>query len=111
NGIYLIRNGELQEIKPDKQPVGRHHQRRPYTNHSMQLQQGDCLYLFSDGIADQFGGPKGKKFKYAQLKRVLLENHTYAMPVQLHKLEEAFENWKGNLEQIDDVCVMGIRVE
>lgn len=110
NGLYLIRNGLLIEYKPDKQPVGRHYSRKAFTNHTIALEPGDCIYIFSDGIADQFGGPKGKKFKYSQLKELLLKNHALPMQEQERLLAETFVRWKGGLEQVDDVCVMGVRM-
>jgi serine phosphatase RsbU (regulator of sigma subunit) len=110
NGLYLIRNGQLTEYKPDKQPVGRHYSRRAFTNHQISLEPGDCIYIFSDGMADQFGGPKGKKFKYSQLKELLLKIHTLPVEEQERALADTFVQWKGGLEQVDDVCVMGIRI-
>jgi serine phosphatase RsbU (regulator of sigma subunit) len=76
----------------------------------VQIRKGDCIYLFSDGYADQFGGPNGKKFKYKSLQLLLLEIHNKPMEEQKVILETEFEKWKGMLEQIDDVCVIGIRV-
>ena len=76
----------------------------------IQLQKNDILYLFSDGYADQFGGDKGKKFKYKQLKEILLEVQNLTMTEQRSILEHRFNNWKGKLEQVDDVLVIGIRV-
>ncbi|MBK6524971.1 MAG: SpoIIE family protein phosphatase [Crocinitomicaceae bacterium] len=64
---------------------------------------------FTDGLADQFGGPKGKKFKYQQFKELLVKNHRQPMERQMDALSEAFENWKGELEQVDDVCIIGVR--
>lgn len=110
NPLCLVRNGELTEIKADKQPVGKYAHRLPFTNHALQLQKGDCLYLFSDGYADQFGGDKGKKFKQSQLRALLLSVSSLPMQEQKDILEETFETWRGSLEQVDDVCVMGVRV-
>lgn len=112
NPLWIVRNGakEVEEIKPDKQPIGKFEFRKPFTNHEKDLQKGDCIYLFSDGYADQFGGPKGKKFKYKTLKELLISLHEKPMDEQLQVLESTFENWKGELLQIDDVCVIGIRI-
>ncbi|TND08372.1 MAG: protein serine/threonine phosphatase [Bacteroidetes bacterium] len=111
NPLWLIRNGELQEFTADKQPVGLHRGTAvPFSLQQLALQKGDCLYLLTDGYADQFGGPKGKKFKYKMLKKTLLEIHRKPMNEQQALLDEIFENWKGNLEQVDDVLVIGIRI-
>ena len=74
------------------------------------MQKGDILYLFTDGYADQFGGPKGKKFKYKQFQELLLANAPKPMEEQGKLLDETIEAWKGSLEQVDDVLVIGIRV-
>ena len=76
----------------------------------MQLQKGDNLYIFTDGYADQFGGPKGKKYKYKTLQDLLISIHTEPMVIQKQKLNAVFEEWKGRLEQVDDVCVIGIKI-
>ena len=76
----------------------------------VKVDEGDCLYLFSDGYADQFGGPKGKKFMLTNLQRLLLENLNNPMDVQKENLTNAFLDWKADAEQIDDVLVIGIRI-
>ncbi len=98
------------EIKPDKQPVGKHLLQKPFTNHHLTLEPGDEIILFSDGYADQFGGPKGKKFKYRNFK--LLLNKIARLPIQKQQeiIQSTFFEWKQNYEQIDDVCVMGIKI-
>lgn len=68
------------------------------------------VYTLTDGFPDQFGGPKGKKFKYKQLEELLISLSHEALEIQRQKLDDVFENWKGNMEQIDDVCVIGIRI-
>ncbi len=103
NGNYLY------EIKATKQPIGFNENPKQFLNHKLRLEKGDTLYLFTDGFADQFGGPKGKKFKYKQLGEVLLNSTNKTMPEQKRDLENSFANWKGNLEQVDDVSVLGIR--
>ncbi len=111
NPIWIIRKQELLVLAADKMPVGKYDRDTvPFSQHSMTLETGDMIYTFTDGFADQFGGPKGKKFKYRALQELLLS--ISEMPVQLQKqsLTEAFENWKGELEQVDDVCIIGIRV-
>jgi serine phosphatase RsbU (regulator of sigma subunit) len=115
NPLWLIRNGELTEYKGDKRPIGYFRgQGLPFTSHTIQLQKGDALYIFSDGYADQFGGPEshrgGKKLKYTQLKEYLLSVQNLPMAEQEKFLINKFNAWKGNLEQVDDVCVIGIRV-
>jgi len=110
NGLYFIRNGELLQIKPDKQPIGKYDDSKPFTKHEMDLEKGDVIYTFSDGYADQFGGPKGKKFMYRPFRELLLSIHTKPMSEQHDLLMNAFEEWRGKMEQIDDVCVIGVRI-
>ncbi len=110
NPLWIIRNGEVLETKADKQPIGKFDNPQPYTTHTFELQKGDAFYIFSDGYADQFGGEKGKKFKAANMKRLLLSVQDKNMEEQQHLIDAAFEDWKGNLEQLDDVCVIGVRV-
>jgi serine phosphatase RsbU (regulator of sigma subunit)/hemin uptake protein HemP len=98
------------EIKPDKQPIGYTDNPLPFTNHSVQLKKGDLIYIFTDGYADQFGGQKGKKFKSRSLKKLLLSIQHLSLNEQKKKLEENFEKWKGDLEQVDDVCIIGVRI-
>jgi len=109
NPMYLIRNNEIKEIKPDKMPVGFHYNIQSFNNNYIELYPGDKVYIFSDGFADQFGGPKGKKFKYAQLKEILLNIYTKPMSEQKTILESTFDNWIGDLEQIDDILVIGVQ--
>jgi PAS domain S-box-containing protein len=116
--LYLIRNGQLTIIKGDKQPIGRHSEEaRPFTAHRIRLEPGDQFYLFSDGIADQFGGPKGKKFKYKRLQEVLLQHAHLPMKAQGNALEKAMHEWMnttlpggGKPEQTDDMLLLGFRV-
>jgi serine phosphatase RsbU (regulator of sigma subunit) len=111
NPLLMIKNGEMIEIKGDKQPIGYYPDAKPFTNHVLQLRDTQYLYVFSDGYPDQFGGPDGKKFKMKQLKDVLFEIHLLPMEEQKEKLKKIFLDWKGNLEQIDDVCVIGLKIE
>lgn len=101
-------------IKPDKNPIGGiEHDfevKRQFTHHSIQLQKGDCIYVFSDGYADQFGGEKGKKFMVANLQRVFAEITNRPMNEQYEHLRKVFTDWRGSYEQIDDVLVIGVRV-
>jgi serine phosphatase RsbU (regulator of sigma subunit)/lipopolysaccharide biosynthesis regulator YciM len=112
NSLYYVKNGEFFEIKADKFPIGVNLDGKVdnYTNHAIPLQKGDCVYLFSDGYADQFGGPKGKKFKYNQLKELLHRNHQLPIEEQRQRIEQAFDAWKGELEQVDDVVIIGVRI-
>lgn len=100
----------LIEFNGDKQPIGKYTHQNQFTQQQFELKKGDALYLFSDGFADQFGGSEGKKFKYAPFKRSLLEIQNISMIEQGKYLEKLFFEWKGDLEQIDDVSVMGIKV-
>ena len=108
----LARNDEyrLIEIKGDKMPIAIYPEMKEFTNHELSLNKGDSVYLFTDGIADQFGGPNEKKFKYKPLKEILFQNRQKTMNEQKETLELAFEKWKGNLEQVDDVTILGIRI-
>ncbi|MCB0431412.1 MAG: SpoIIE family protein phosphatase [Flavobacteriales bacterium] len=108
NPLYLVRNGKLHEYKPDKQPVGKYVDRKPFVSHLIECLPGDSVYIFSDGFPDQFGGPKGKKFKYGAFKKLLMEISADDSVTQRHVLEKTFVNWKGDLPQVDDVCVMGL---
>ena len=101
---------QLIEIKADKQPIGKSDYAKPFTTHEIALQEGMLFYLFTDGFADQFGGPKGKKFKYKQLEELLLANANKNMSDQHEILSQQFALWKGDLEQVDDVCVIGVKV-
>jgi serine phosphatase RsbU (regulator of sigma subunit) len=98
------------EIKADKQPSGKTDNPKPFTTHEIELKPGMQFYLFTDGFADQFGGPKGKKFKYQQLEELLLSLSNSTMQNQKETLISNFSQWKGDLEQVDDVCVIGLRV-
>jgi serine phosphatase RsbU (regulator of sigma subunit) len=112
NPLWIVKHTtlEVEEYKADKQPIGKFDYRKNFTSHDIQLEKGDCIYLFSDGYADQFGGPGGKKFKYKTLMQLLQQIHTKPMIDQHEILNREFEAWRGMLEQIDDVCVIGIRV-
>ncbi len=109
--VWIIRDGQLLEIKRDRYPIGKHERdQEPFTLHQVELEKGDAVYAVTDGYADQFGGPFGKKFKYKHLQALLLSIAHEPMPVQQQKLFEAFEKWRGNLEQVDDVTVFGFRL-
>ena len=110
NALYLIRDGELKDYKADKQPIGQYIDEKPFTNHIIDLQKGDSIYIFSDGYVDQFGGEKGKKLKSKPFKDLILSFQGKSMEKQREILDKSFEDWKGDLEQIDDVCVIGVSV-
>jgi len=110
NHILIINNGKVKKITSDKMPVGSHLFIEPFTKHSVQLQKGDVIYLFSDGYADQFGGAKIKKFMYKQFEETLLAIHHLSMQEQKNTIEKKFDDWKGDLPQVDDVLVIGIKV-
>jgi serine phosphatase RsbU (regulator of sigma subunit) len=110
NEPILIRNSEILELNKDKMPVGVGERNQSFTLHAIDLQVGDTLYLYTDGFADQFGGPKGKKFKYKQLNEMLLSAKESSLPEQKDLLSSTFDNWRGNLEQVDDVLVIGIKI-
>lgn len=112
NPLWICRKNEMIEFKADKQPVGISPLTVPlqFRQQEFDLQPGDCVYLFTDGYADQFGGPKGKKFKYKALKELLVSNSKLPMKEQKNLLQKALNDWKGNLAQIDDVLVIGIKI-
>ncbi|MCW3103681.1 MAG: hypothetical protein JWO09_2121 [Bacteroidetes bacterium] len=113
NPIYIVRDKKFIEIKPDKQAIGADTDNadvKVFTNHVIQLQKGDCIYLFTDGYADQFGGPLGKKFKYKKFQELLVEIQDNTTEEQKHILNYHHEQWKGDLEQVDDILVIGVRV-
>jgi serine phosphatase RsbU (regulator of sigma subunit) len=100
----------LKEIIANKQPVGKSDKCTRFTTHILNLTKGSMLYLFTDGFADQFGGPKGKKFMYRQLAELIYSIRNLSMKEQREKLERAFMSWKGEQEQIDDVCIIGLKI-
>ena len=127
NPLYIVRGGQnpqgltkpeplqnlegLEEIKGDKMPIAIYERMEPFTNHEFKVEKGDMLYLFSDGFADQFGGPKNKKFGYKQFKEVILTNADKPMAEQNNIIEKSLNEWIDNVEQIDDITVLGIRIQ
>ncbi len=105
----IVRNGEIIHCACDKMPVGKGEKLDPFTSFTLDLHEGDRLYLYTDGFADQFGGPKGKKFMYKQLNQVLAQFSKNSMKEQVEVLSQVFDEWKGQLEQVDDVCLIGIQ--
>ncbi len=129
NPLYIIRNKELQagkqlepfaslgnddyqlfELKGDKQPIGVHWEETDFTSHSISLLEHDTFYIFSDGFVDQFGGENRKKFKSLNFKKLLLSIQKEPMDKQKQFIEDTFEAWQGDYEQIDDVSVIGVRI-
>ena len=110
NPVYIVRNKELHEIKGDRQPIGAYESHKPFINHLYQLEKGDMVYIFSDGYADQFGGLSSKKLKYSGFKKILIDMSGCPAKQQKEEITAAFDEWKGGQEQIDDVCVIGIRI-
>ncbi len=112
NPVYLIRNKVISEFKADKISIGNYleDKEKHYTNHVVEVKEHDSIYLFSDGYVDQFGGPTGKKYKSNQLKQYLVTIQHLAMPEQREALENNLEGWRGNLEQVDDILILGFRI-
>jgi serine phosphatase RsbU (regulator of sigma subunit) len=112
NGLLIIKkDGSVVKIEPDKMPVGKQYgSQRSFDLKTAKLDKGDCIYMFTDGYADQFGGPKGKKFRIQQLEEKLLQIAGKAMKEQKKLLDQIFEDWRGEQSQIDDVLVIGVRV-
>ncbi|PIP54057.1 MAG: hypothetical protein COX07_07415 [Bacteroidetes bacterium CG23_combo_of_CG06-09_8_20_14_all_32_9] len=112
NSIYFIHNKQLTEVKSDKLQIGVNEDgiTDVFTNNGLPVVKGDMLYLFSDGYADQFGGPKGKKLKYKQFQTILTEISGETVENQKQLINQKFMDWKGEQEQVDDILVIGIRV-
>lgn len=110
NPLWYMEDNQLKEIDPDKQPIGKYDRIMPFKTHRLKLKKGDTVYLFSDGFADQFGGEKGKKFKYRQIQNKIMELASASLKQQGEVLHRVFEDWKGMLEQVDDVLMIGIRL-
>ena len=110
NEPILISNNEVKELPKDKMPVGKGEKTQSFTLQTINANEGDTLFLYTDGYADQFGGPKGKKFKYKQLNELLLSLNNKSMENQKDELNSVIENWRGKLEQVDDVLIIGIKI-
>ncbi len=110
NSLWYIQNNELKEIKPDKQSIGQTENPEPFRTNTIEFKSGTQFYLFTDGYADQFGGSKGKKFKYKQLQEILIATSCLSLPDQKVSLLNSLNSWKGNLEQVDDITLIGIRI-
>ncbi|MGZ3941925.1 MAG: SpoIIE family protein phosphatase [Bacteroidia bacterium] len=111
NPVWLVRGNEILEFDPDKMPVGKHDRDSvPFSQFEVSLQKGDVVYTLTDGMPDQFGGPKGKKFMYKRLKEFLVSISSHSMSQQKEELKKSLNDWKGELEQVDDVCLIGVRI-
>jgi len=112
NPLYIVRRGEIIIVKGDKMAIGAYQQdeNQAFTNHEIALEEGDMIYTFTDGYADQFGGPKGKKFKYSQLRDLILSINEKSIETQKEILGNTLNSWQGELEQVDDICVIGVKI-
>ena len=110
NAPVLVSNGIIRELEYDKMPVGKGEKEISFTTFELNYAPGDSLYMYTDGYADQFGGPKGKKFKYKPLNELLVSVSSSTSEIQINEIQEKFFAWKGNLEQVDDVCVFGTKL-
>jgi serine phosphatase RsbU (regulator of sigma subunit)/uncharacterized protein YegP (UPF0339 family) len=108
NPLYLIRNKELVHYRGDKMPVAIHYRMQPFTLHKIDITKGDKFYIFSDGFVDQFGGPKQKKFMSTHFKETLVELDDVPMLKQAGRLNQIFEEWRGDSPQVDDVTLIGV---
>lgn len=112
NPLYLFREGELLETKANRFPVGTFVGEKitAFENHEVKVQKGDVIYVFTDGYADQFGGPNGKKFMMNRFRKLLHEIHDKPMKEQHELLDKTLKKWKGNLDQVDDICILAVRI-
>lgn len=110
NHPIVISNNIIQHLECNKMPVGKGERSEPFTLFEMNVTKGDSVYLYTDGYADQFGGEKGKKFKYKPLNNLLLSIYNTSLQSQKEVLDTTFVDWQGNLEQVDDVLIVGIKV-
>ena len=110
NPIIIIRENKTITLHADRQPIGKYSFGKSFNQQEISLNTDDTIYLFTDGFYDQFGGERGKKYKSDTLKKFLLKNSSFTLKKQKELLLSEFNNWKGNLEQIDDVCIMGVKI-
>ena len=110
NPLIIIRDKKIIEIKADKQPIGEFVKMVPFTNHKIDLQKGDCIYLYTDGFVDQFGGKKNKKFKSKPFKEMLIQMSHLPMNEQHTVLQKTLNEWRGDTGQVDDICIFGVRI-
>ncbi len=110
NSLFIMSNGALNVIAADQQPIGKYALTESFTNHSVELKKGDTFYIFTDGYIDQFGGEKGKKLKFQGFIEILNQIQNDSMKEQKKKMDDYFNEWRGELEQVDDVCVIGVKI-
>jgi serine phosphatase RsbU (regulator of sigma subunit) len=110
NAPIWISSGRIQDTAKNKMPVGQSEKTDSFSLFTIPYAPGDLIYLFTDGFADQFGGPKGKKFKFKQLEQLLIEMHHLPVDDQKIHLSKVFQSWRGDLEQVDDVCIFGLKL-
>jgi len=111
NPVWIVREKQIIELSPDKMPVGKHDKDYvPFAQHEINLQKGDIVYTLTDGMPDQFGGPLGKKYMYKSLKELLIRIAQLPMNEQKETIRTTLNNWKGDLEQVDDVCLIGVKI-
>ncbi len=112
NPLYQVREGSLIETKSDRMPIGNYHDRNemPFTNHDIETQEGDIFYIFTDGYIDQFGGPKGKKLSSKNFKKVIEDISKHPLKNQPKYLEKGMKNWQKDLDQIDDMLIIGFKI-
>jgi serine phosphatase RsbU (regulator of sigma subunit) len=110
NPLWIFNKNGCAVFTPDKQPIGHSDNKTPFSTHTYSYTKSDLFILFSDGYADQFGGPKDKKFKYSTLKDLIQSNIHLPEEDLKSLLQHSFEEWKGNSEQTDDVCLIGFRI-
>lgn len=110
NPLWIVRDSEIIIVKGDKQPIGNYVKDEPFKTHTIELISGDCIYIFSDGFVDQFGGDNNKKFKSSNFKKLILSVQNKPMNSQKELFSKAFESWKGSYEQMDDVCLLGVKI-
>lgn len=110
NPLWIVRDGVLRRIKADRQPIGYYRRPKSFTNHIIEVQKGDVIYLFTDGYVDQFGGEEGRKFRLDNLEKLLLSIQDQSMFDQRSSLKHALEEWRDYRKQVDDICVVGVKI-
>ena len=110
NPLWFVHDNQITKIIADKQPIGKSYATNPFTTNEIEYKTDTAFYLFTDGLADQFGGPKGKKFKYKQFEEILVSINNKTMQQQSNIINQKFEEWRGSLEQVDDICIIGLKL-
>jgi serine phosphatase RsbU (regulator of sigma subunit) len=111
NSLFIVQGGEFKEYKADRMPIGIYYgEKESFTNYEINVNKGDTVYIFSDGFSDQFGGPRGTKYKKSNLKKLLSEIYLKPMAEQRQILENEFTKWKGEADQVDDITIIGVRI-